>query len=79
MPYHRYKIGQMVALRSPFGSTDPCTIIRLLPLVEDEPIYRVRGVLDGQERTLPERQIAATPTDARLGSRHFPERQWKVA
>ena len=44
-------------------------IIRLLPLVEHEPYYRVRSMLDGQEKALPERQIAAgTAVEGRLGS-----------
>ena len=69
MPYHRFKIGQRVTTPSRIVSPEPCMIIRLLPLVEHEPYYRVRSMLDGQEKALPERQIAAgTAVEGRLGS-----------
>jgi len=75
MPYHRFKIGQTVAMPSPVASPEPCTIIRLLPLVGNEPLYRVRSMLDGQEKALPEGQIVAdTPAKGRLwSSRTTPE------
>jgi hypothetical protein len=61
MPYHRYKVGQTVVAPSgvrdaliPFG---PYVIVRLLPLVDREPHYRVRSTVDGHERALLEGQI----------------------
>ena len=53
MPYHRFKVGQTVY--APPGGLDaliphgPFVIVRLLPLVDGEPHYRVRGTLDGRE------------------------------
>ena len=47
MPYHRCKVGQTVY--APPGGLDaliphgPFVIVRLLPLVDGEPHYRVRG------------------------------------
>jgi hypothetical protein len=61
MPYHRYKVGQTVV--APSGGRDallpsgPYTIVRLLPLVDSEPHYRVRSTVDGHERALLEGQI----------------------
>jgi hypothetical protein len=61
MPYHRYKVGQTVVAPSgvrdaliPFG---PYVIVRLLPLVDREPHYRVRSTVDGHERALLEGQL----------------------
>jgi hypothetical protein len=61
MPYHRYRVGQTVVAPSgvrgalmPFG---PYVIVRLLPLVDREPHYRVRSTVDGHERALLEGQI----------------------
>jgi hypothetical protein len=59
MPYHRLKIGETVTMPTPTSSLQPCMIVRLLPPVEDEPFYRVRSMLDGQERVLPEGRIGA--------------------
>ena len=61
MPYHRYKVGQTVV--APSGGRDallpsgPYVIVRLLPLVDREPHYRVRSTVDGHERALLEGQI----------------------
>jgi hypothetical protein len=61
MAYHRFKVGQTVY--APPGGLDaliphgPFVIMRLLPLVDDEPHYRVRGTVDGREWPVLERQI----------------------
>ena len=61
MPYHRFKLGQTVV--APSGERDallplgPYVIVRLLPLVGQEPHYRVRSTVDGHERALLEGQI----------------------
>jgi hypothetical protein len=61
MPYHRFKVGQTVV--APSGGPGeviprgPLVIVRLLPLVDGEPQYRVRSEADGHDRVVPERQI----------------------
>ena len=51
MPYHRLKVGQTVV--SPHGGSGeliprgPLVIVRLLPLVDGQPQYRVRSGLTG--------------------------------
>jgi hypothetical protein len=61
MPYHRFKVGQIVV--APFGGPDtliprgPHVIVRLLPLVGNEPQYRIRSDIDSLERVLLESQI----------------------
>jgi hypothetical protein len=61
MPYHRFELGQTVVV--PSGGRDallpsgPYVIVRLLPLVEQEPHYRVKSTIDGHERALLEGQI----------------------
>ena len=61
MPYHRFKVGQTVV--APFGGPDaliphgPLVVVRLLPLVDSEPQYRVRSEADGLDRVVLERQI----------------------
>ena len=61
MPYHRFKVGQMVVapsegrdLHIPRG---PLVVVRLLPLADGEPQYRVRSELDGLDRVVREGQI----------------------
>ena len=61
MPYHRFKVGQMVVVPSggphaliPRG---PHVIVRLLPLTDDDPQYLIRSEVDGHERVVMERQI----------------------
>ena len=61
MPYHRFKVGQTVVapsegrdLHIPRG---PLVVVRLLPLVDGEPQYRVRSEADGLDRVVLERQI----------------------
>jgi hypothetical protein len=53
MPYHRFKVGQTAV--APSGGPGevipggPLVIVRLLPLVDGEPQYRVRSEADGHE------------------------------
>ena len=61
MPYHHFKVGQIVVAPSagphaliPRG---PHVIVRLLPVTDDEPQYRIRSEADGQERVVTKRQI----------------------
>jgi len=61
MPYHSFKVGQTVVALSggphaliPRG---PYVVVRLLPLVGDQPQYRVRSTVDGHERVVTEQQI----------------------
>ena len=66
MPYHRFKVGQTVV--APSGgphaliSRGPYVVLRLLPLVDDQPQYRVRSTVDGHERVLTEQQIRLVET-----------------
>ena len=61
MPYHRFKVGQTVV--APIGGRDPLiprgplVVVRLLPLADGEPQYRVRSELDGLDRVVRESQI----------------------
>ena len=61
MPAHRFRVGQTVVVpwSGPEGALPlgPYVIVRLLPLVADEPHYRVRSSIDGHERALLESQI----------------------
>ena len=63
MPAHRFRIGQTVMVSwsgpqvgIPLG---PYVIVRLLPMEDGEPHYRVRSSVDGHERALLESQIKA--------------------
>lgn len=67
MPYHRLKIGQTMTMPTQAAPPEPCMIVRLLPPVGDEPVYRVRSMLDGQERVLPEGEIGAGAGARRRG------------
>jgi hypothetical protein len=75
MMYHRFKIGQavVVPLSGPQEAipSGPYTIVRLLPLADGEPHYRVKSSLDGHERALLEGQIepAEEQPAERLSSR----------
>src|SRR5256885_513377 len=61
MSAHRFKVGQTVV--APWSGpergipTGPYVIVRLLPLEDGEPHYRVRSSVDGHERVLRESQI----------------------
>jgi hypothetical protein len=60
MTYHRYKVGQRVVAASGRDASlqsGPHVIVRLLPLVGQEPHYRIRSTVDGHERALLEGQI----------------------
>jgi hypothetical protein len=68
MPYHRFKAGQTVVapsegrdLHIPRG---PLVVVRLLPLVDGEPQYRVRSEDEGHDWVVLERQIRL-PDDAK--------------
>jgi hypothetical protein len=71
MSYHRFKIDQTVvpsATNLPFGLY---TILRLLPLVNGEPRYRIRGARDRLERAVLQSEIrlpkpSDTPSERRL-------------
>jgi hypothetical protein len=60
----RFKVGQTVV--APSGGPGesiprgPLVIVRLLPLVDGEPQYRVRSEADGLDRVVLERQIQRT-------------------
>jgi hypothetical protein len=57
MSYYRFKIDQIVvpsATSLPFGFY---TILRLLPLVNGEPRYRIRGARDRLERAVLQNEI----------------------
>jgi hypothetical protein len=63
MPAHRFRVGQTVVVSwsgpqvgVPPG---PYVIVRLLPVEDGEPHYRVRSSVDGHERALLESQIKA--------------------
>lgn len=58
---HRFRVGQTVLVPSggpqgviPLG---PYVILRLLPIEDGEPHYRVRSSIDGHERALLEGQM----------------------
>jgi hypothetical protein len=61
MPAHRFMIGQTVVVpwSGPEGPLPlgPYVIVRLLPLEDGVPHYRVRSSADGHERALLENQI----------------------
>jgi hypothetical protein len=41
---------------------EPLVIVRLLPVVDSEPRYRVMSTIDGHQRAMPESQIRLMPT-----------------
>jgi hypothetical protein len=61
MPAHRFWVGQTVVLpwSGPEGALPlgPYVILRLLPLQNGEPQYRVKSSVDGHEWALLESQI----------------------
>jgi hypothetical protein len=61
MPAHRFRVGQTVVVPSsgPEGAIPPgpYVIVRLRPVEDGEPHYRVRSTVDGHERALLESQI----------------------
>jgi hypothetical protein len=59
--YHRFKLAQTVTSLSPENPAAPLVIVRLLPLTEGEPRYRVMSTIDGLQRAVPESQIAPIP------------------
>jgi hypothetical protein len=71
MSYHRFKIDQTVvpsATSIPFGLY---IILRLLPLVDDEPRYRIRGAGDRLERAVSQSEIRLLrPRETRPGRGH---------
>ena len=58
---HRFRVGQTVVV--PWSGSQvgiplgPYVIVRLLPMEDGEPHYRVRSSVDGHERALLESQI----------------------
>ncbi len=63
MPYHRFKVGQVVALVGGPGMQhiphSPLVIARLLPLVDGQFQYGVRSEVDGIDRVVREKQDQA--------------------
>ena len=61
MPAHRFRVGQTVVVpwSGPEGALPLGTyvIVRLLPVEDGEPHYRVGSSVDGRERALLESQI----------------------
>ena len=63
MSAHRFRVGQTVVV--PWSGPQvgirpgPYVIVRLLPMEDGEPHYRVRSSADGHERALLESQIKA--------------------
>jgi hypothetical protein len=61
MPYHRFKVGRTVV--APSGGPGaamprgPLVIVRLLPVADGDPQYRVLSKIDGRERVVSEWQI----------------------
>jgi hypothetical protein len=77
MPAHRFRVGQTVVVPwsgqqvgIPLG---PYVIVRLLPMEDGEPHYRVRSSVDGHERALLESQIEAR--EERLAPVEAPQRR----
>ena len=62
MPYHRFKVGQTVVAPSEGRDTlhiprGPLVVVRLLPVADGEPQYRVRSANEGHDWVVLERQI----------------------
>ena len=60
MTGHRFKVGQAVTAHAPGIPPGPYVIIRLMPLVGNDPHYQGKGA-DGTVRALLESQIRAVP------------------
>ena len=61
MPHHRFKLGQTVTAHAPSVPVGPYVIIRLLPLVGNDPHYQgkseagtIRALLESQIREVAE-------------------------
>jgi hypothetical protein len=61
LPYHRFKIAQVVTSLAPDMPPGPFVIVRLVPLIGNEPGYRVMSTIDGHLRAMPESQIKLPP------------------
>ena len=57
MPYHRFKVDQTVVPSAPTLPFGRYTILRLLPLVNGEPRYRVKGAREAFERAVVQSEI----------------------
>ena len=57
MSYHRFKLAQTVTSLAPDIPPTALVIVRLLPLADGEPRYRVMSAIDGLQRAVPESQI----------------------
>jgi hypothetical protein len=62
MPYHRFKLYQMVVPSSPRPLAERFTIVRLLPPVGDEPRYRLANAADGKQQDVFQAEIRALST-----------------
>ena len=56
---HRYKVGQSVSCKAPFGSKPlgPCKVTAVLPPLGEEPQYRIRSENEAFERVAVEHQL----------------------
>ena len=67
MPRHRFEMGQKVMVPAAGPHTlvlrGPYVVVRLLPIQDGEPGYRVHSEVDGHERALMESQIRAFPPE----------------
>ena len=60
MAVHRFKVGDLVEMaRAPGANVprDPCEVLRLLPAVDDDPQYRIKGALESHERVVKESEL----------------------
>ena len=60
MPAYRFKVGDLVVMaRAPsaYAATGPCEVVRILPAVDDEPQYRIKGAQEDYERMVKESEL----------------------
>jgi hypothetical protein len=67
---HKFEVGARVRIKSGDGRAAPVsafTIVRLLPVTYEGPLYRLRSETDGHERVTPEismRLLQQAPKEA---------------
>ena len=60
MPTHKFKPGELVELKQShavYAAPGPYEIVRLLPVVDHEPQYRIRGRHEDHERLVKESDL----------------------